>query len=185
VLDPYLETLAELAGEARVGDPADPTVTIGPLISAAQRHKVETMVDRARGDGAQIVVGGRRPDIPVGFYYEPTFLTGLEQGAEIVRKEVFGPVGVVLPFDDDDQAVAMANDSDYGLAAAIYSADSGPAYRMAERLRTGRVRINGGNGVMSVHSPMGGWKRSGFGVEHGLDGALELTLAQIISFNAG
>ena len=110
---------------------------------------------------------------------------GVDNASALAQEEIFGPVGTVTAFADDDEAVSLANDSPYGLAGAIYSADSGTAYEMATRLRTGGVKLNGGNLTMSTHAPFGGWKRSGIGVEHGELGALEYTLAQTISFNAG
>ena len=185
IRDQYLAAIEELAAKVRIGNPAEPTVTLGPLISAAQRDKVERFVASGLNDGASLVTGGKRPDIPRGFYYEPTILADVDNSWEVAQREIFGPVGVVTAFDTDDEAVAIANDSNYGLAGSIITRDTGAAYQMAARMDTGRVRINGGNGVMSVHSPMGGWKRSGIGVEHGLDGALEFTVAQTISFNAG
>jgi aldehyde dehydrogenase (NAD+) len=185
IKDEFLAVIQELAGKVRIGDPADPSITMGPLISAAQRAKVEGFVASAKADGATLVSGGQRPDNTPGFFYEPTIFADVESGWDVAQREVFGPVGVVIDFEDDDQAVAIANDSNFGLAGAIYTADTGAAYEMATRMQTGRVRINGGNGVMSVHSPMYGWKRSGLGAEHGIDGALEFTQPQTISFNAG
>ena len=185
IRDQYLAAVEELAAKVRIGNPIDPTVTLGPLISAAQRDKVERFVASGLADGASLVTGGKRPDIARGFYYEPTILADVDNSWEVAQREIFGPVGVVIDFDTDDEAVAIANDSAFGLAGGIITRDTGAAYQMAARMDTGRVRINGGNGVMSVHSPMGGWKRSGIGVEHGVLGALEYTLAQTISFNAG
>jgi aldehyde dehydrogenase (NAD+) len=185
IRDEYIAALAEQAAKVRIGDPADPSTTLGPLISAAQRERVERFVASGRADGATLVTGGKRPDITPGFYYEPTVFVGVDNSWEIAQREIFGPVAVVIDFDTDDEAVAIANDSDYGLAGGIITRDTGAAYQMALGMNTGRVRINGGNGVMSVHSPMGGWKRSGIGVEHGVLGALEFTLTQTISFNAG
>jgi aldehyde dehydrogenase (NAD+) len=185
IRDEYLAAITELAAKVRIGDPTDPSSTLGPLISAAQREKVEQFVAGGIADGATLVTGGRRPDISSGFYYEPTILANVDNGWDVAQREIFGPVGVVIEFETDDEAVAIANDSNFGLAGGINTRDTGAAYQMALKMNTGRVRINGGNGVMSVHSPMGGWKRSGFGVEHGVLGALEYTLAQTISFNAG
>ncbi len=185
IRDEYLAAISDLAAKVRIGNPTDPTVTLGPLISAAQRERVEQYVTKGLADGATLVTGGRRPDITPGFFYEPTILADVDNSWEVAQCEIFGPVGVVIDFETDDEAVAIANASNYGLAGSIITRDTGAAYQMARRMDTGRVRINGGNGVMSVHSPMGGWKRSGIGVEHGVLGALEYTLTQTISFNAG
>jgi acyl-CoA reductase-like NAD-dependent aldehyde dehydrogenase len=185
IRDEYIAAIADIAAKTRIGGADDPDATLGPLITAAQREKVERFVASGLADGATLVTGGKRPDLTPGFFYEPTVLAGVDNSWNVAQREIFGPVGVVIDFDGDDEAVAIANDSDYGLAGGIITRDTGAAYQMAARMNTGRVRINGGNGVMSVHSPMGGWKRSGIGVEHGVPGALEYTLAQTISFNAG
>ena len=186
VHDEFVAHLIELAASTTVGDPADPATAMGPLISERQRARVESYIDAGRGDGAEIAVGGGRPaGLCRGFFVEPTIFVGVDNASKVAQEEIFGPVGTVTTFTDDNQAVALANESRYGLAGAIYSADSGTAFQMASRMRTGGVKLNGGNLTMSTHAPFGGWKRSGIGVEHGELGALEYTLAQTISFNAG
>lgn len=181
----FVARVLEHIGKVTVGDPADPAVTMGPLISAAQRDRVERYIARGVADGAAVVAGGGRPPLSRGYFVEPTIFDQVDNASTIAQEEIFGPVGVITTFATDDEAVALANDSRFGLAGAIYSADSGAAYELATRLRTGGVKINGGNLTMSVHAPFGGWKRSGLGVEHGELGALEYTNAQTISFNAG
>ena len=120
---------------------------MGPLIREAQRAKVEGMIDRARLDGAQVAYGGGRPaNLDKGYFVEPTLLVDVDNEMEIARQEVFGPVGVVIPFDDDDDAVRLANDSDFGLGGGVWSADPVRAYAIARRLRTGTVSVNGGGG---------------------------------------
>ncbi len=183
--DEYVAHMVELAGKHVIGDPADPSVTLGPLISEAQRSRVESFVQTGVESGATLVTGGHRPTNDCGYYFEPTLFTDVDPSSELVQREIFGPVGVVMGYADDDEAIRLANHSQFGLAGAIFTRDSGTAYRMAARMQTGRVRINGGNGTMSVHSPMGGWKRSGMGVEHGVPGILEYTNAQTVSYNAG
>ena len=168
----YVDMLKAMAGAIRVGNPADPSVTMGPLIREAQRRRTEDYVAIATGEGARLVTGGRRPDgLERGFFYEPTLFDDVDNRWRIAQEEVFGPIGVVIGYDTDEEAIALANDSDFGLSGGIFSADAGRAYEMALQLRTGGVAINGGAGTMSSHAPFGGIKRSGFGRElsaHGI-----------------
>lgn len=186
VRDEFLERMVALSEGLRVGDPADPSVTMGPLIREAQRGRVEGYVDGARHQGARIVTGGRRPaGLERGFFYEPTIVTDVDHAWPVVQEEIFGPVAVVSTFDTDDEAVAIANDSPFGLSGAIFSASSGTAYEMALRIRTGGVAINGGSGRMSSWAPFGGNKRSGVGREYGVEGVREYTQTKVVTFNAG
>lgn len=163
--DEIVDRLVALARAVRVGDPADPDVQMGPLISAAQRSRVEDHVARALRDGATLAAGGRRPATPeAGFYYEPTILTGVTPDAHIAQNEVFGPVLSVLRYRDDDDAVAIANNSQYGLSGAVWGGDADRAVRVARRIRTGQIAVNGfGPG----DAPFGGFKQSGLGREGG------------------
>lgn len=163
--DEIVDRLVALARAVRVGDPADPDVQMGPLISAAQRSRVEDQVARALRDGATLAAGGRRPATPeAGFYYEPTILTGVTPDAHIAQNEVFGPVLSVLRYRDDDDAVAIANNSQYGLSGAVWGGDADRAVRVARRIRTGQIAVNGfGPG----DAPFGGFKQSGLGREGG------------------
>ena len=180
----FVAALAELAARAVVGDPATPGTTMGPLISAQQRERVVRYVDGSLGDGGRIVTGGTVPDGP-GFFYPPTVIEGLPSTARAVQEEIFGPVAVVLPFDSDDEAVDIANDTRYGLSGAIISRDAGAAWQMARRLRTGAVRVNGGGTALDLDAPSAGWGLSGIGTEHGLPGLLEFTRPKSIAFRAG
>lgn len=166
--DEVVDRLAELARNVVVGDPVDPEVTMGPLISREHLDRVEGFVTRAEDSGATVVAGGRRPkDLTAGFYFEPTILTDVSRGADIAQEEVFGPVLTVLRYDDDDDAVAIANDSAYGLGGAVWSADVDRAVGIARKIRTGQVSINGcGPG----DAPFGGFKQSGIGREGGVMG---------------
>jgi aldehyde dehydrogenase (NAD+) len=138
--------------------------------------RTDGYVQEAVESGATIVTGGRRPkEQAVGFFYEPTVLTDVDNRWPIAQDEIFGPVAVVIPFDSDDEAVAVANDSRYGLDGAIVSADEDAAMQMAMRLRTGGVSINGGAGWTSPAVPFGGYKRSGIGRENGDAGLDEYT----------
>ncbi|WP_245883384.1 aldehyde dehydrogenase family protein [Streptomyces hyaluromycini] len=157
------------AGMARVtvGDPTDPKTTMGPLISEQQRDKVDGMVRRAVAAGATLVRGGNR--IEPGYFYEPTLLANVDPDSEIAQEEVFGPVLAVIPFEDEEDAVRIANNSRYGLSGAVHSADDERAIRVARRIRTGTFSINGGN-YFAPDVPFGGYKQSGVGRESGRSG---------------
>jgi len=185
VADEYIARLTTRLEAVRVGDPADPGVGMGPLIRPAAVERVAGFVDGALARGAQVATGGRRPATAGGWFYEPTVLVGVDNAWPVAREEIFGPVGVVIPVADDDEAVRVANDSPYGLSGAVFSADLGAAYELASRLRTGEVNLNGGAGVMSAEAPFGGFKRSGLGRELGEAGLLEYCQTQTIKFHAG
>ncbi|OBH47247.1 aldehyde dehydrogenase family protein [Mycobacterium mantenii] len=168
--DDVVDRLAELARNLKVGDPADPEVQMGPLISAAQRERVEAHVAGALDEGARLVVGGGRPaGLDVGFYFEPTVLTGVEPNSTIAQEEVFGPVLSVLRYSSDDDAVAIANNSPYGLSGAVWGSDVDRAVGVARRIRTGQIAVNG---CGAGGAPFGGFKLSGFGREGGGIGGL-------------
>ncbi|EID11480.1 hypothetical protein MXEN_15582 [Mycobacterium xenopi RIVM700367] len=163
--DEVVDRLVAHARGVKVGDPTDPAVQMGPLISAAQLDRVQAHVGTAVDDGAKLVTGGGRPaDLKVGFYLEPTILTDVEPDAKIAQEEVFGPVLAVLRYRDDDDAVAIANNSRYGLSGGVWSADLDRAVDVARRIRTGQIAVNGcGPG----DAPFGGFKQSGLGREGG------------------
>jgi aldehyde dehydrogenase (NAD+) len=168
--DDVVERLVALARDVKVGDPADPDVQMGPLISAAQRDRVQAHVDGAVNDGAKLTTGGGRPaGLDVGYYFEPTILTEVEPDSTIAQEEVFGPVLSVLRYRDDDDAVAIANNSQYGLSGAVWGADVDRAVGVARRIRTGQIAVNG---VGPGDAPFGGFKLSGFGREGGGIGGL-------------
>jgi aldehyde dehydrogenase (NAD+) len=186
VRDEYVERVKQMAASLTVGDPADPGVDMGPLIRDAARRRSEEYVQIALDGGATLVTGGKRPaGLKKGFFFEPTLFNDVRNTDRIAREEVFGPIGVVIGYDDDEEALAIANDSDFGLSGAIYSADVGLAYEMALRMRTGGVAINDGPGGMSSHAPFGGVKRSGYGREYGLEGLNEFTHIKTIGFRVG
>jgi betaine-aldehyde dehydrogenase len=164
VIDEFVAGVAELYRGVRLGDPFDPATDQGPLVSRAQQERVAGLVDRARSAGAEVVTGGIVPtgELAKGAYYPPTLLTGVPQDAEIVRREVFGPVLVVLPFDSDDEAIALANDTEFGLAASAWTRDHYRAQRATRELRAGCVWINDHIPIIS-EMPHGGYKASGFG----------------------
>lgn len=168
--DDVVDRLAALAREVKVGDPTNPEVQMGPLISAAQRDRVESHVAGALNDGARLVTGGGRPaGFDIGYYFEPTILSGVEPNSTIAQEEVFGPVLTVLRYRDDDDAVAIANNSRYGLSGAVWGGDVERALSVARRIRTGQIAVNGcGPGG----APFGGFKLSGLGREGGGIGGL-------------
>jgi len=182
----FTDRIVALAQSVKLGDPADPGVAMGPLIRAKERDRVAGIVDTAVAAGAQLLAGGRRPaELPRGYFYEPTLLTGVENSAPIARKEVFGPVGVIIGFDDDDHALKLANDSPYGLGGGIISADKGRAFEMAQRLDAGFIILNEGPGAKHPAAPFGGLKRSGIGRESGSEGLDAYTEQKSILFRAG
>ncbi len=168
--DEIVELIAQNFAKVRHGDPADPKTLMGPLINERQRDKVDGMVQRAVAAGATLVTGGKRLD--PGYFYAPTLLTNVDPDSEIAQDEVFGPVLVVIAFEDDDDAVRIANNSIYGLAGAVFSRDQDRALAVARRIRTGSFSINGGN-YFAADSPFGGFKQSGVGREMGVAGLEE------------
>ncbi|MCU1484780.1 MAG: putative aldehyde dehydrogenase [Actinomycetia bacterium] len=165
-----VEAAAALLAALPYGDPRDPGVMMGPIVNAAQRDRIEGMVDQAVADGARLVLGGKRPaQFDKGFWFEPTLLADVDNTMTIARDEVFGPVLVAIPYDSDDDAVRIANDSIFGLSGAVVGADRERALAVAARIRTGTMSINGGLWY-SADVPFGGYKQSGIGREMGVTG---------------
>lgn len=168
-----------------VGDPRDPDTDIGPLIDARHRDSVEGYVHRALADGAQILAGGGpiAPELERGSFFNPVLLTGVGNDSELCQQEQFGPVGAVLTYDDVDEAVSIANDSQYGLNAGVFG-PAAQAVRVARRIRSGTVVINGG-GRTSTAAPWGGYRRSGVGREAGDEGFREFFEVKHIQLGLG
>ena len=173
-------------GGVPVGDPALPTTLVGPLISAAQKQRVLDAIDGARRDGADIVVGGGTPaglpeQLAGGQFVAPTVIVGADPSSAIAQDEVFGPVLVLIPFDDDDEAVRLANDSAFGLAGAVLSKSADRAMGVARRIRTGAIGVNGGM-YYGADAPFGGFKNSGVGRQCGIEGFAQYTETKTIGW---
>jgi aldehyde dehydrogenase (NAD+) len=160
---------AEFAQGLKVGDPSDESTAMGPVVSAAHRQRVRAYIEAGIAEGARLVVGGLDAEVPaVGHYVAPTVLSDVTSSMTVAREEIFGPVLSIIGYDDVDQAVEIANDSDYGLTGAVWGAD---AAHIAKRLRVGLVGVNGGR--LNIDAPFGGYKQSGYGREFGVYGIEE------------
>jgi len=178
--DEIVERVKDIADAVTVGDPRN-DVQLGPLVSEVQRDRVRSYINQGVAEGARLVAGGpETPDgLSMGYYVRPTVFADVENWMTIAQEEIFGPVLTIIPYEDEDDAVRIANDTIYGLSGAVWSADSGRAERVARRLRTGMVRVNqGGRGR---GTPFGGFKQSGLGRESGLFGIEEFVELQTIS----
>jgi acyl-CoA reductase-like NAD-dependent aldehyde dehydrogenase len=166
------ELAAATVAKLTLGDPLDPKSKLGPVISANQRQIVEGYIEKGRREGARVIAGGRRPEgFDRGHYIEPTIFADVSAKMTIAQEEIFGPVLSILPYDSEEQAIAIANDSIYGLAGGVWSGDKDRAMRVARRMRTGQVDVNGGR--FNPVAPFGGYKRSGIGREFGKYGLEE------------
>jgi aldehyde dehydrogenase (NAD+) len=165
------------------GDPNDPNVIVGPVMNARQRDRILTMIEKGKQEARLLVGGGTPASMPVGYYVEPTLFCDVDPDAVIAQEEIFGPVLAVIPYDDDDHAVAIANNSVYGLSGAVHSGDIDRAVGVARRLRTGTVGINGGV-WLAADTPFGGYKQSGSGRELGTDGFAEFLETKSIALPA-
>ena len=158
---------------------------MGPLISAAQRDRVLAYIEQGKSDGNSLVYGGNiPPDMDRGFFIEPTIFDCPSNSTAIAQEEIFGPVVCIIGFDTEEEAIAIANDSQYGLSGGVFSQDPGRAYRIAMQMRTGGVLINGGGGRLNPSVPFGGYKRSGIGREYGEEGLNEYLEIKVIDFRA-
>jgi len=167
--DEITEALAAAFQQVRVGDPFDAETQMGPVVSRRQLDRVCGYIARGSSEGARIVTGGGRPaHLPKGWYVEPTLFTDVTNDMVIAREEIFGPVGSIISYDDEEQAIAIANESDYGLSGGVFTEDTERAYAVARRIRTGNFTQNGR--VIDFTIPYGGFKMSGLGREGGIEG---------------
>jgi succinate-semialdehyde dehydrogenase/glutarate-semialdehyde dehydrogenase len=181
VADQFAEAMAAKIGEMKVGRGTEDGVEVGPLIDDEQRGKVADLVQDAVGRGAKVLVGGHSRD-GAGYFYDPTVLSDVPEGANLLREEIFGPVAPVKGFSDEEEAIAAANDTEYGLVAYLYTRDIKRALRVVERLETGMVGLNQGM-VSNPAAPFGGVKQSGFGREGGPEGIEEYLETKYVAVN--
>jgi succinate-semialdehyde dehydrogenase / glutarate-semialdehyde dehydrogenase len=181
VADQFAAKLAEKMGALTLGRGVEDSTDVGPLIDDTQRGKVADLVQDAIGRGATAVVGGHKRD-GAGYFYEPTVLTDIPDDAELLQEEIFGPVAPVKGFTDEDEAIAAANNTEYGLVAYVYTSDLRRALRVCERLETGMIGLNQGM-VSNAQAPFGGVKQSGFGREGGYEGIEEYLETKYVAVN--
>ena len=166
--DEFVGRLGAMLDTMPVGDPRDESTQIGPLVSSRQRERVEGYIESGRSEGARLVHGGGRPDVARGWFVEPTVFADVDPDATIAQQEIFGPVIAVIPYVDEEEAIAIANNSTYGLNGAVFTTDPEHGLRVAARMETGTIELNGSSA--GFRAPMGGVKYSGLGREFGHEG---------------
>lgn len=183
VYDELLEKVADRARSIVIGDPMLEDTELGPLAFAAQQEKVNSYVELGVSEGATVLTGGGRPEVELpGYFYSPTVLTGVNNDMRVTREEIFGPVAAIMPFETEDEVLGLANDTEYGLAAGIWTQNLARAHRMARRLEAGTIWVNTYR-AMSPMSPRQGFKNSGVGIEHGLESMHEYTRLKSVWIN--
>ena len=185
IKDQFEKALIDRVSKIKVGNGFDEDTEMGPVISTAHREKIENYMEIAKQEGATIAIGGKRPereDLQDGLFFEPTVITDCDTSMRIVQEEVFGPVVTVEGFEDEEEAIRLANDSIYGLAGAVFSKDMGKAQRVANKLKLGTVWINDFHPYFA-QAPWGGYKQSGIGRELGKEGLEEYLITKHILTN--
>ena len=179
--DDVVDGLVEAVRALKVGDPMDAATEVGPLVAARQRDRVEGYLASGQEEGAKIAIGGGRPaGLDRGWYVEPTVFVNVDNKMRIAQEEIFGPVVAVIPYDNVEDAIAIANDSEYGLSGSVWSSDNAAALDIARRIRTGTLSINGF--ILDFNCPFGGFKASGVGRELGAEGLGAYLEYKTISF---
>jgi acyl-CoA reductase-like NAD-dependent aldehyde dehydrogenase len=178
----FVDALAATMAAMPVGDPADPNTAVGPLVAQRQQERVRGYIETGKSEGARLVVGGSdMPDgLDTGWYVKPTLFSDAHNDMRIAREEIFGPVLTVIAYRDEDEAIRIANDSEYGLAGSVFTADVDRGYNVAARVRSGTFGVNEGY-IMDPAAPFGGVKNSGYGRELGIEGIDSYTVSQSIS----
>jgi aldehyde dehydrogenase (NAD+) len=178
------ELLKTYFGFINYGDPDAPGTIMGPLVNAKQRERVLAYIAKGREEGARVLLGGGTPEhLDKGYYVEPTVFVDVSNDMAIAREEIFGPVLAVIAFNDDEDAIRIANDSDFGLSGSVWSASDERALSVARRIRTGTINVNGGN-FYGADAPFGGYKQSGIGREMGPEGFEEYLETKTIAIGA-
>lgn len=182
VYEKFIALFIERAGRIKIGNPHEDESEMGPMATAQQLAVVESFVEKVKAEGSRLRSGGKRPDIRQGWYYEPTIFECSSNDDHLMQEEVFGPIAAVIAFKDEEESLALANDSKYGLAAGLWTQDVARAHRMAKAIHSGIIWVNTYRAVSAMAS-IGGYKNSGYGRESGIDSVLQYTERKTVWVN--